>query len=649
MALPPRLVAAAATALLAVTLGVAPSAAAEPPPLPVIMPTPQSVERVGSAVNLAGRVEIIIGDDTDAAALRQLEEALTKAGVERIDSRRTPGNAPARFVLGSAARADVKKALNGTDVPDAPESYVVQSTRDGAPQGTIVLAGSDPAGQYYAVQSFRQTLTVDGDARSAAGVRIVDSPAMPLRGTIEGFYGDPWTHEERIDQFAFYGDMKMNTYIYAPKDDPFHRERWREPYPADKLDQLAELATAASAHHVRFTFALSPGNTICYSSESDFDALLEKFEQMWAAGVRAFNVPFDDIDISRWNCDADREAYGEPSSAKAGAAQAAWLDRIQHEFIETHAGAHPLQMVPTEYSDLADTGYKQALRTMDEDIVVMWTGPDVVPPAITLEQADRAATVYGGRVFVWDNYPVNDFWLTSGRLLLAPYAKRDLGLSEHVVGIVANPMNQAAASKIALVGVADFTWNDRDYDAERTWKRAMDYLADGDDAASDALEVFADLSRLAPTFGPDPWQPQSPALTGRIDAFWSAWDTDPAAAIDALRAYAQRIQAAPATIRGGAVDRGFVSDARPWLDATELWGQGTVTLLEAVDARLAGDGERSDVLAAEAAALRQQAAAIRVTPAENRWGAARVRIADGVLDVLHSDLERTLQELDSAG
>ena len=66
---------------------------------------------------------------------------------------------------------------------------------------------------------------------------------MPHRGTIEGFYGSPWTAEERLDQLAFYGRYKLNTYVYAPKDDPYHRDRWREPYPPDALAQLRSSST----------------------------------------------------------------------------------------------------------------------------------------------------------------------------------------------------------------------------------------------------------------------------------------------------------------------------------------------------------------------------------------------------------------------
>ena len=79
----------------------------------------------------------------------------------------------------------------------------------------------------------------------------------------------------------------------------------------------------------------------------------------------------------------------------------------------------------------------------------------------------------------------------------------------------------------------------------------------------------------------------------------------------------------------------FLSDASPWLDATALWGAATVELLDAVQARLDGDVATSDLLAASAEETAAEAAAVVVDPADNSWGKARVRIADGVLDVFH--------------
>ena len=114
---------------------------------------------------------------------------------------------------------------------------------------------------------------------------------------------------------GYLGAHRMNTYEYAPKDDPYHREQWRDPYPADKLAELGELVERARSNKVDFTFALSPGLSICYTSDSDYQALIAKFEALYALGARAFNVPLDDIDYNTWHCAADREKYGTGGGA----------------------------------------------------------------------------------------------------------------------------------------------------------------------------------------------------------------------------------------------------------------------------------------------------------------------------------------------
>ncbi|MFJ8660250.1 beta-N-acetylglucosaminidase domain-containing protein [Streptomyces sp. NPDC093795] len=478
-----------------------------------------------------------------------------------------------------------------------------------------------------------------------------DEPSMPLRGTIEGFYGRPWTPAERLDQMDFYGDVKANTYVYAPKDDPYHRDKWREPYPSDKLAELGTLVERANANHVRFTFAVSPGASICYSDPADRAALKAKLGALHDLGARAFSVPLDDIHYTSWNCEGDRRAYGTPGSAAAARAQVDLLNDVQRTFVAARPGTQPLQMVPTEYGDLSDSSYKQTLRaSLDPAVEVMWTGTDVVPPSITNAQAEAASKLFGRQVFVWDNYPVNDFGATSGRLLLAPYDKREAGLSAHLSGIVANPMNQPYASEIAVFGAADFAWNDRGYDAGTSWTRALSYLAGGDGESAAALRVFADLEHLAPTFGTTPWQEQAPELARRTARFWTEWGAGRRTeALAELRAYAVSIARAPERIRGGAVQAGFVADVDSWLDATELWGRAAVAMVDAVAARQAGDADRSRVLLAESRDLQERAEAVRVEPARNTWGNARVRVGDGVLDAFLVRSDVMLELWDVAG
>ncbi|HYZ98211.1 MAG TPA: beta-N-acetylglucosaminidase domain-containing protein, partial [Acidimicrobiales bacterium] len=525
------------------------------------------------------------------------------------------------------------------DVPDdlPAEGYALAAF--GREDGTaeIVLAGVDTAGTFYAAQTLRQL--VDPAAGTIAGVGVVDHPAMRHRGAIEGFYGSPWTHDERLDQLAFYGRYKLNTYIYAPKDDPYHRDRWRDPYPADLRAELGELVDAATANHVRFTFAVSPGVSICYSDPADVDALAAKLGAVYDLGVRAFSIALDDIDYTTWNCDADGARYGEPSAAAAARAQVDLLNRLQRGFVADHDGAQPLQMVPTEYRTTDDSPYRTIVREqLDPAVEVMWTGSFVVPPEITVDQAAGAAEVFGRSTFVWDNTPVNDFDATEGRLILAPYDRRQPGLSEQATGIVLNPMNQAAASKVQLVGAADFTWNDAAYDPQRAHRAAARYLAGRMDAESDetveALLALFDLENLAPTSALSGAlsQPQAPVLAARLDEFRAAWrDGDRAGAIRGLRPYAERLAAAPEVIRADVADRGFVADAKPWLDATDLWGEALVATLDALGARVQGDTAGAERLFDRATDLADRAGRIETIPGETR-PQGPVRVADGVLD-----------------
>ncbi|WP_344296444.1 beta-N-acetylhexosaminidase family protein, partial [Streptomyces synnematoformans] len=423
-------------------------------------------------------------------------------------------------------------------------------TGGGAGAGGIVLAGADATGTYYAAQSLRQLLPHrDAPGTRVAGTAVRDWPGTGWRGAIEGFYGVPWSHESRLDQLSFYGAHKMNIYVYSPKDDPYLRERWREPYPPGELARIAELVEHARANHVEFTYALSPGLSVCYSSDADVRALNDKFQTLWDVGVRTFAVPLDDISYTDWNCAADEERFGTGGGA-AGAAQAHLLNRVNREFVRTHDGAEPLQMVPTEYYDTTPSPYKKALaEQLDDDVLVEWTGIGVVAPVMTVAQARDAREVFGHPILTWDNYPVNDY--AQERLLLGPFNGREKGLPGELAGITANPMNQAAASKIALYTVADFAWHDAAYDPRRSWSGALAELAGGDRRTTAALRAFADAS-----YGSALNPGQAPELSAAIAAYWDGGGAGGAGALaDAITA----LEAAPGALRDRLPDRAVVA------------------------------------------------------------------------------------------
>ncbi|MFP3513670.1 beta-N-acetylglucosaminidase domain-containing protein, partial [Peribacillus sp. SIMBA_075] len=82
---------------------------------------------------------------------------------------------------------------------------------------------------------------------------------------IEGFYGTPWTHAERLDMIDFLQRYGYNAYFYSPKDDLYLRERWMKPHPGSALVQIEELIARANKGCMHFVYCLSPGLSMEYS------------------------------------------------------------------------------------------------------------------------------------------------------------------------------------------------------------------------------------------------------------------------------------------------------------------------------------------------------------------------------------------------
>lgn len=101
-----------------------------------------------------------------------------------------------------------------------------------------------------------------------------------LLGLVEGFYGRPFTADQRKELFKKLKNFGHTCYIYAPKDDYKHRASWRELYTVEEGEHLQGLISAAKETGVDFYYALSPGLDITYSSLKDTSALKRKLDQV---------------------------------------------------------------------------------------------------------------------------------------------------------------------------------------------------------------------------------------------------------------------------------------------------------------------------------------------------------------------------------
>lgn len=368
---------------------------------------------------------------------------------------------------------DARLADEIDDLPHVRGAYALAVSPE-----KIEIRARDDDGIFYATQTLAQMIEKDGALQPCV---VRDFPDVPFRGAIEGFYGKPWEHERRLSQIRFYGKYKMNAYIYGPKDDPysgFNSNCWREEYPEAQAKQISELVAAARKNHVAFFWALHPGATIRWDDKDgdgvpdDVIAAIKKFEAMYALGVRAFAVFFDDIG-------------GEGAKAEK---QAEMLNFLNREFIRKKPDVAPLLMCPTDYAGTHGSDYKKTLgEKLDADVNVMWTGPsicsDVPAPAV-----EAVSAHFRRAPFIWWNWPVDDYCRTN--LLLGRTYGLEKANKSKIAGFASNPMDKPEASKIALFGVADWTWNIDAFDSEANWNAAFPQLYPQKEIA-DAMKIFA--------------------------------------------------------------------------------------------------------------------------------------------------------------
>ncbi|MBN9608923.1 MAG: hypothetical protein BGO26_15035 [Actinobacteria bacterium 69-20] len=380
------------------------------------------------------------------------------------------------------------------------------------------------------------------------------TPAFAVRGIIEGFYGTPWTHAQRLDMIDFVAAHGMNTFVYSPKDDPLMRHAWRSPYLGESRRRLSELIDRCRRRDVTFVFCLSPGLSIQYSSSDDIAALTGKLASVGDLGVTAFGLLLDDIPTVLQHA-ADRARFADLVDAHIALIESVYDDVLRRSPRDT------LYVCPTAYWGYGDEEYLTRLgRGIDPRIEVFHTGRAICSATIDLADAATAARSLARPVTYWDNYPVNDVAM-GGELHIGPYRGRDRHLYRFATGVIANGMELAESSKIAFATIADYLWSPEQYDPEASWRAAIDELT-GPDA--DAFRVFADNVRSSCLAAED-----SPVMTtavGQWAFLASIGETDRAEQVLADAANSV-ISAVDQLTGGAALNQSLVDEARPWLEA----------------------------------------------------------------------------------
>ncbi len=402
------------------------------------------------------------------------------------------------------------------------------------------------------------------------------------RGVIEGFYGPPYAHADRLWLIERLGAWGMNRYVYAPKDDPLHRAQWRTAYEPAVLREFEELVERGRAVGVEVGFAVSPGLTIEDASLDDVRALQAKFRGFHAIGGRFFCLALDDVPTTLLH-PADQARFASLGEAHVG---------LAHAVADAIGADSSLWLVPTDYVGIEATDYLETLgRDLAPSIEVGWTGRTVVSPTIVAGEAAHRAATLRRRLLIWDNVPVADGPMRP-MLHLGPYVGRDRDLATHASGLLLNPMAQARASGVALRTAADYMRDPRRYDPEASWRAALAELGAG---APEAFAVFAAAHRFSPLLPGD----RDPELESAFAALRRVLrdQADAAPPLAALRRLLEPRVAAAETLRAELADRHLAHEIEPWLAAHRAESERMAAALDLLEVLCAGAAPLQQVFA----------------------------------------------------
>jgi hypothetical protein len=320
-------------------------------------------------------------------------------------------------------------------------------------------------------------------------------PGFAIRG-IKGWY---WTPEQYLEEIPVMAKYKLNflmncyTSMFSSHYPDAWVNEWWKPLPDDKKKGFAKVIQACKENDITFCFAvhsqLSSPRPLKPTSAEDIDQYFQNFAWAQSQGVKWFAVFLDDVN------------WGDQGPALGGQQHAAMVNTILSRLRAKDPEAQ-IVFCPVPYwgdgTPPDHRAYLEALgKDLNKDAYVVWTGDNVVSPKITRKAAESYRGIVKHRLFLFDNYPVNDSHPT---MHLGPVLGRDRDLCEAVSVYMSNPMcPQNQINRIPLLTCADYAYNPNAYDPDRSIGQAIAHLAESDvqrSALRELVEAYPGTIRL---------------------------------------------------------------------------------------------------------------------------------------------------------
>ena len=571
-----------------------------------IYPTPQAISYAKGEVKLEKKATTVVESGIDAETRARLDETLKLKGIAATASETVPqgkGTAVLVGVRGSKGAVDTyvdklvkeNKLSLTDDLFGKTDAYLLASVPD---EGKIIVLGKDTDAAFYGLTTLYQIFQqVEGDTLRA--FTVSDYADVITRGFIEGYYGNPWSTEDRVELMKWGGHYKLNAYFYAPKDDPKHNAKWRELYTEQELkDKIEPLAKAGNESKCRFVFALHPfmSNPITNANYTESVATLkQKFTQVMDHGVRQIAILADDAR------DQGKDLY-----IKLCKEMTDWLHKQQKATNPDGSLKYPglkdtLIFCPVNYMGQGESWYQQ----LPSNVQVINTGGRVWGK-IDKNFASTFQRNSGVAPFMWINWPCSD---NDKDALHMGGHNNFLGSDlkpGQVKGVVINPMQQSEPSKQGIFMNADFTWNlwESEDHANDTWEKSFSYIDHNSPSPTEGSNALRNLSNHMKRMygGGATWENgESADIKDELNDFRSKLTADTVTVedCDKMISIFEQIQKDAKTFRDHAGTPSMLKQMEPWMDTFDDLTRAAITELNAVKASIKGDNNELITLFAE--------------------------------------------------
>lgn len=567
-----------------------------------LYPTPHSMVYGKGAQTLRSTAQVYATPSIDQATRDRLDETLTLKGMkaQSVDAIPTAGSTTSILVgiQGSGDAVDTyvsqlveQGRLTLTDgLFDKTDAYLLASlpAQDANEPDQIIVLGKNVDAAFYGITSLYQIFQQIPGA-SLKAFTLCDYADVTSRGFIEGYYGDPWSTEDRVKLMEWGGYYKQNAYFYAPKDDPKHNAKWWELYTDEEIQtKVKPLADAGERSKCHFVFALHPfmNNPITPKNyDQKVNDLKAKFLQVIdKAGVRQIAILADDAGNQ-----------GNDLYVKLCQDITNWLHDLQKQTGEDGALKYPglkdtLIFCPVNYMSWGEGWYSQ----LPENVQVINTGGEVWGTVNNNFTANFTKNSNGVAPFMWINWPCTDN--TKSGLIMGghnSFLGNDVQPG-NLKGLVLNPMQQSEPSKQAIFMESDFTWNlwDGQTDTDKIWQDSFSYVDHNSPIATNGSNALRELSKHmmeSARKGGD--QGESAEVKDQLLSFQDKLNAGTVTPedFDAVSQIFKTVQDAATTYRAQAGNKRMFDQIHYWIDAADDMCRAMLAYCDAGKAGLAGN------------------------------------------------------------